>query len=124
MSPAHMSRAEEGVRVAADYAAAFNRHDAGGIVELCGDDCVFEGYREGAEGGRLLGKPAVAAFLGRVFSEPGDVHLVVEELVGVGPRCFLRWRLEREGEAPLRGIDVFEVRMGRIREKLSYARLP
>lgn len=124
MSPARMSRVEEAVRVAAEFAGAFNRHDVQAIVELCDDGCVFEDYREGPGGGRFFGKAAVAAFLEKVFAGRDGLRLVTEELVGSGPRCFLRWKLEREGEAPLRGIDVFDVRMGRIRERLSYARLP
>jgi len=124
MSPARMSRVEEAVRVAAEFAGAFNRHDVQGIVGLCDDGCIFEDYHEGPGGGRFLGKAAVSAFLAKVFAEEEGLSLVTEELVGNGPRCFLRWRLEREGGVPLRGIDVFEVRMGKIRERLSYARLP
>lgn len=124
MSPARMSRVEEAVRIATEFAGAFNRHDVQGIVGLCDDGCVFEDYRGARGGGRCLGKAAVAAFLEKVFAEQADIRLVTEELVGNGPRCFLRWRLESGGGEPLRGIDVFEVRMGRIRERLSYARLP
>lgn len=119
-----MARVEEAVRVAVEFAGAFNRHDIQGIVGLCDDGCVFEDYREGPGGGRIQGKDAVAAFFGRTFAGQPGLRLVTEELVGNGPRCFLRWKLEREGLVPLRGIDVFDVRMGKIRERLSYARLP
>jgi len=124
VSPARMSRVEEAVRVAAEFAGAFNRHDVQGIVELCDEGCVFEDYHGGPGCGRFLGKAAIAASLEKVFEEQEGIRLVTEELVGNGPRCFLRWKLEREGEVPLRGIDVFDVRMGKIRERLSYARLP
>ena len=123
MSPARMARVEEAVRVAAEFAGAFNRHDVQGIVGLCDDGCVFEDYRGGPDGGRIQGKAAVAAFFERTFAAQPGLRLATEELVGNGPRCFLRWRLECEGGVPLRGIDVFDVRMGRIRERLSYARL-
>jgi ketosteroid isomerase-like protein len=119
-----MARVEEAVRVAAEFAGAFNRHDAQGIVGLCDDGCVFEDFREGPEGGRLVGKAEVAAFFEKIFAGQEGLRLVTEELVGNGPRCFLRWKLERQGGGPLRGIDVFDVRMGKIRERLSYARLP
>lgn len=124
MSPARMSRVEEAVRVAAYFVAAFNRHDVQGVVALCSEDCVFEDYRGGLDGGRRQGREAIAGALGKVFEENAKFRIVTEELVGAGHRCFLRWRLEVEGGAPLRGVDVFDVRMGRIRERLSYARLP
>ena len=48
----------------------------------------------------------------------------VEEAFGLGFRCVLRWKdswVDRDGERMQeRGVDIFDVRNGSIKEQLSY----
>lgn len=124
MSPARMARIEEAIRIAADFVEAFNRHDVGRILALCGEDCVFEDFRMAADGGRHSGKSEIDSMLKGLFGKCAGLRMEVEELVGFGPRCCLRWKLSTGSDALLHGMDIFTVRNGLIRERLSYAKWP
>ena len=49
-----------------------------------------------------------------------------QEIFGLGERCVMRWRyswVDTAGErGHVRGVDIFRVRNGAIREKLSYVK--
>jgi ketosteroid isomerase-like protein len=89
-----MSKIESGVRLVLDFNAAFNRHDVAGMMALMSDDCVFENTAPAPD--------------------------------GLGERCIMRWKyswVDPEGKAGhVRGVDIFRVRDGSIREKLSYVK--
>ena len=49
-----------------------------------------------------------------------EAHIEVEEVSGIGLRCILRWKCTGLGEDAARGVDIFRVENGLIREMLSY----
>lgn len=119
-----MSRVEEAVRIAAGFVAAFNSHDVGRILALCGEGCVFEDYRMGVGGGRHSGAPEIGPLIESLFQGQAGLKMEAEELIGFGSRCCLRWKLTDGSGGMLHGVDVFTVRNGLITERLSYAKLP
>lgn len=126
MSPTNLSRAEEAVRVVVELSAAFNRHDAAGTARLFTEDCVLECFAPGPDGARIEGRAGIAKYWEEFFASRPELRVEVEELVGSGFRCTMRWRLgwksEDGGESHLRGVDVFKVRCGQICEELSYCK--
>ena len=121
-----MSKLESAVRVVIDFNAACNRHDVAGMMKLMTDDCVFENTAPAPDGTAYVGKEAVTGFWEDFFRESPGAHFDVEEIFGLGERCIVRWKyawVDASGErGHVRGIDVFRVTGGLIREKLSYVK--
>jgi predicted SnoaL-like aldol condensation-catalyzing enzyme len=126
MSPIRMSKIESGIRVVLEFNEAFNRHDVPGMMQLMSDDCIFENTGPTPDGAVYSGKEAVTHFWQDFFRESPHAHIQIEEIFGFGERCIMRWRyswVELEGEkGHVRGVDIFRVRDGSIREKLSYVK--
>jgi predicted SnoaL-like aldol condensation-catalyzing enzyme len=121
-----MQRLETAMRVVLQFNEAFNRHDVAGMMQLMSDDCVFENTRPAPDGTVYAGKEAVTCFWRDFFRESPQAHIKIEEVFGFGERCIMRWRhswVDARGEqGHVRGVDVFRVRSGLIREKLSYVK--
>ncbi|MCR4439994.1 MAG: nuclear transport factor 2 family protein [bacterium] len=121
-----MSRVEAAARLALGFSEAFNRHDLASIAELLDADCVLETAGPPPEGSAFRGKEAVVAFWERFFHQRPDVRLAVEEVSGLGTRSVLRWRMHPSGTSGtasyVRGVDIFTVAGGSIREQLSYVK--
>ena len=117
---------ESTTRVVLEFNDAFNRHDVEGMMRLMSDDCVFENTSPAPDGTAYIGKADVTRFWQQFFRESPDARIDVEEIVGSGERCFVRWTyrwVDRAGkEGHVRGVDIFHVRQGTIREKLSYVK--
>ena len=126
MSPARMSRVESAIRVVLEFNEAFNRHDVAGMMQLMSDDCIFENTDPAPDGAVYSGKEAVTHFWQDFFRESPQAHIEIEEIFSFGERCIMRWRYswgDVAGEkGHVRGVDVFRVRNGFIREKLSYVK--
>ena len=126
MSPARMSRLESAIRVVLEFNEAFNRHDVAGMMQLMSDDCIFENTSPAPDGAVYSGKEAVTQFWQDFFRELPQAHIDIEEIFSLGERCMMRWRyswVDMAGEkGHVRGVDVFRVRNGFIREKLSYVK--
>ena len=126
MSPARMSRLESAIRVVLEFNEAFNRHDVAGMMQLMSDDCIFENTSPAPDGAVYSGKEAVTQFWQDFFRESPQAHIEIEEIFSLGERCMMRWRyswVDMAGEkGHVRGVDVFRVRNGLIREKLSYVK--
>ena len=126
MSPTRMSRIESAIRVVLDFNEAFNRHDVAGMMRLMSDDCIFENTDPAPDGTVYSGKKAVTDFWQDFFRESPQAHIEIEEIFGLGERCIMRWRynwVDRAGKnGHVRGVDIFRVRNGCIREKLSYVK--
>jgi limonene-1,2-epoxide hydrolase len=124
MSPIRMSRLESAVRLVLEFNEAFNRHDVTGMMQLVGEDCVFENAAPGPDGSLLSGKEMITRFWQDFFAGSPQAHREVEEIFGLGSRCVLRWRCDRVGAAGakghLRGVDLFQVKDGLICARLSY----
>jgi predicted SnoaL-like aldol condensation-catalyzing enzyme len=126
MSPIRMERVESAVRVVIAFNEAFNQHDVAGIMQLMSDDCVFENTSPAPDGTRYSGKEAVTQYWQDFFAQSPHAHIKVEELVGLGLRCIMRWRYDWVDEAGnaghVRGVDIVRVQNGLIVEKLSYVK--
>ncbi len=126
MSPARMSRIESAIRVVLEFNEAFNRHDVTGMMQLMSDDCVFENTGPAPDGTVYSGKEVVTRFWQDFFRESPHAHIEIEEIFGFGIRCIMRWRYgwvdAAEKKGHVRGVDIFKVENGFIREKLSYVK--
>jgi len=120
MSPVHLARLESAMRVVTEFFTAAKIGDATRMARLMGDDCVVETGGPAPGGARLTGPEAAADYLEALTagSDPGCIEL--EEAFGFSNRCVVRWR--RGGADPTRGVDLFTVRDGSIREILSYVK--
>ena len=126
MSPIRMSKLESAIRLVLEFNEAFNRHDVAGMMQLMSDDCVFENTDPAPDGTVYSGKEVVTQFWQDVFRESPYAHIEIEEIFGFGERCIMRWRYSwvdmGGGKGLVRGVDIFRVRNGSIREKLSYVK--
>ena len=124
MTPIRMSKLESGIRLVLEFNQAFNRHDVAGMMQLMSDDCIFENTAPAPDGAAYSGKEAVTQYWQDFFRQSPQAHIEIEEIFGFGERCVMRWKyswVDTEGEkAHVRGVDIFRVRDGSIREKLSY----
>ncbi|HSF80076.1 MAG TPA: nuclear transport factor 2 family protein [Anaerolineales bacterium] len=114
------------MRVALEFNEAFNRHDVAGMMQLMSDDCVFENTTPAPDGMRYAGKEEVTQFWQDFFRASPQAHIKIEEIFSAGEHCIMRWRYSwgaTGGEkGHVRGVDIFLVRHGLIREKLSYVK--
>ena len=126
MSPARMEKIESAIRVVLEFNEAFNRHDVAGMMRLMSDDCIFENTDPAPDGTVYSGKEAVTQFWQDFFRESPHAHIEIEEIFGFGRRCIMRWKynwVDLGGQKEhIRGVDIFRVRDGSIREKLSYVK--
>lgn len=126
MSPARMARVEAAIRTVLDFHGALNRHDVAAMTRLMSDDCVFDNTYPAPDGTLYRGKAAVTAFWQEFFQASPHAHIEIEEIFGLGMRCVMRWRYEwvdAAGQAGhVRGVDIYEVAGGLIRQKLSYVK--
>src|SRR5690554_4647483 len=126
MSPVKMSRLESTVRVVLAFNEAFNEHDVEAMMALMSDDCRFENTQPAPDGGVYEGKEAITDFWRQFFRQSPAAQFEIEEIFGLGKRCVMRWRYEWvDGDGKpghVRGVDVYRVQDGLIREKLSYVK--
>ena len=104
---------------------AFNRHDVDGIMELMTEDCVYEDI-PAPDGRRLEGQKAVRGAWEQLFSTFHNVVFEEEELFAAADRCISRWTFRWEDKdgnpGHLRGVDIFQVRDGKVAVKLAYVK--
>lgn len=122
-----MSRIEAATRTVLAFHDALNRHDVAGMMALMSEDCVFENTHPAPDGTVYAGKASVTQFWQDFFRESPQAQIEIEEIFGLGGnRCVMRWRyhwVDAAGQAGhVRGVDVFKVEDGLIREKLSYVK--
>ena len=127
MSPTtSTSNLESSTRLVLAFNDAFNRHDVTGMMQLMSDDCIFENTTPAPDGTVYSGKTAVTEFWQNFFQDSPQAHIEIEEIFGLGERCIMHWRYTwvdgagRQGH--VRGVDIFSVRNGAIRAKLSYVK--
>lgn len=126
MSPSRLSRLESAIRVALAFNEALNRHDVAAMMALLTDDSVLENTAPAPDGTVYQGKEAITRFWQEFFRRSPQAHIQIEEIFGLGYRCVMRWRYEWVDAAGtpghVRGVDIFRVESGLIREKLSYVK--
>ena len=117
---------EETTRATIDnFNQAFNRHDADALAALLTEDTVFEDTSPQPDGRRIEGKAAVVEFWRAWFARNPDAHFDAEEVIVTGDRAVVLWvyRKMRNGEPwHLRGVDIFQVRDGKVAAKLAYVK--
>ena len=105
---------------------AFNRHDVDGIMALMTEDCVFESTSPAPDGGHYQGQKAVRAVWEGLFAGSPQPSFETEEILAAGDRCVVRWIyhwVSANGQpGHIRGVDLFQVRDGKVAEKLSYVK--
>lgn len=126
MSPTNLSRLESAVRTVLAFNEAFNRHDVDGMLQLMSADCVFENTEPAPDGTLYAGRQSQEQFWRGFFKDSPQARIQIEEIFGLGYRCIMRWRYDWGDEGGetnhVRGVDIFQVREGLIREKLSYVK--
>lgn len=126
MSPVKMSKIESGIRAVLDFNKACNRHDIPGMMQLLSENCIFENAEPAPDGAVYSGKEEVTQFWLDFFRELPAAHIKIEDISGFGKQCIMKWKFEwvEASGAPkhIRGVDVFKVEDGLIREILSYVK--
>jgi predicted SnoaL-like aldol condensation-catalyzing enzyme len=121
-----MSKIESAIRLVLEFNEAFNRHDVAGMMQLVSDDCIFENSSPAPDGAVYSGKQVVTQFWQDFFRESPHAYIEIEEIFGLGERCVMLWRYSwvdiAGGKGHVRGVDIFRVRNGSIRERLSYVK--
>ena len=124
MSSMKMSRLESALRTVLEFTEAFGRGDVEGMMALTSDECKLECAWPAPDGAACAGRDALARHWRDFFSGRSGMRREVEEAFGLGFRCVLRWKdswVDRDGERMQeRGVDIFDVRNGSIKEQLSY----
>ncbi len=103
---------------------AVDRRDVEALRAAITDDCVFESPAP-PDGKRYVGA-AMADVFEQVFALEGEGPFEVEEIFTAGDRVVVRWLHSWDhangDHGHVRGVDLFQVRAGRIAEKLSYVK--
>lgn len=104
---------------------AFNDQDADAVMAMMTPDCVFEGTPP-PDGTRHRGAAEVRAAFEEVFGASPGARFTTEEIFAAGERVVVRWRYDWVDPAGVaghvRGVDVFRVEDGLVREKLAYVK--
>ncbi len=119
---------EEIKKAFAQWSRAWDNHDLMGVMELFGDDIVFENWT----GGTAKGKEALFQAWKPWFENHGGFRFIGEDLFidEVEQKVLYQWRLEwpslEKGYTgqpeQRRGIDVIHFRNGKIRRKFTYSK--
>jgi predicted SnoaL-like aldol condensation-catalyzing enzyme len=126
MSPIRMERLESATRVVVAFIKAFNQHDVAMMMQLVSEYSTLEAPSPAPDGMMITGKEAITLYWTDFFQRHHEAHLKVEESMGYGMRCILRWQRdwvdETGNKLHLRGMDIFRVQDGLITEVLSYVK--
>ena len=121
-----MEKIESALRLVIAYTEAVNRRDLSGMMDLFNEECLFEPAFPGLTGIQINGKSATADYWKQFFTKNPTVVMKVEEVAGMGHRCFLRYSWEGlTTMAPgtdLRGADIFLEKNGLLTQCYSYSK--
>lgn len=105
---------------------ALNRRDVDAVMALMNDDVVFENTYPPPDGQRYEGRRALRAFFEDFFHATPYVDFQTEDLFAFGNRCAARWVFHWSNTAGenghIRGIDVINLRNGKVAENFSYVK--
>lgn len=108
------------------FNAAFNRHDAEGMMAWMAPDCIFDDTFPAPDGQRHTGWETVRQYWISFFQTSPGARLDPEEIFACDDRAIQRWVYSWQDESGahghVRGVDVFRFRDGLITEKLSYVK--
>jgi ketosteroid isomerase-like protein len=111
---------ESAVDVVNAFGAAWTAHDLDAALSFLADECVFEATGPAPDGTRHVGPEEIRSAWKVIFDDPSS-RFENEETFAGGDRVVQRWRYSWDG-GHVRGVDLFEVREGKITEKLSYVK--
>lgn len=102
---------------------AFVRHEPDVLVDLVAGDCVMESADPAPNGARYEGYDACLSFWQELIADPNG-SFEPEDVVVSGDRATIRWRYRfGEGdENSVRGVNLMQVRDGKIVEALGYVK--
>lgn len=125
MSPIRMQRMESGIRLIIALFEQLNAKNMNGITEILSCDCVLENIRGAGEGNVCKGKERIKQYYEDLCREKSNIAFRIEEIVGFGHRCAVRWRCiwtDAEGrEKATRGMDLIKEKNDLLCEILSYS---
>ena len=105
---------------------AFNSHNVDRIMSLMTDDVIFENTSPAPDGERHEGQEAVRAFWTNLFESTPSARFDEEDRFAAGGRATVYWRYSwtnPDGSTGhVRGVDVFQIRDGKVAEKRSYVK--
>ncbi|MDZ4720621.1 MAG: nuclear transport factor 2 family protein [Roseiflexaceae bacterium] len=104
----------------------FNTHNVDAIMTLMTDDCIFENTFPAPDGQRLVGQAAVREAWETLFQGSPQAYFAVEDVFASADRGVLRWTYTwgtpETDPGHIRGVDVMQIRDGKVAEKLSYVK--
>jgi ketosteroid isomerase-like protein len=101
----------------------FLTHDPSALADLVAEDCVIENTQPAPDGARHEGKAACIALWTKIATM-SDAHFETETIIARGDRGEIRWRLVwgPDHASSVRGVNLMQVRDGRIIEALGYVK--
>jgi ketosteroid isomerase-like protein len=100
---------------------AFVAHDASLLVDLVADDCLMESVEPAPDGTRYDGREACLAFW-QSLAKDTNGSFAPEDVVVFGDRAIIRWRYRFGYEQSVRGVNLMQVRRGKVVEALGYVK--
>lgn len=112
-----------------DSAQAFNRHDLDGVMSRMTQDCVFlTAAGPEPEGLRFAGQAAVRSAFEKAVADMPDAQWNDPVHIIDGERAVTEWRFSctmPDGcKKDVEGLDVFQVRGGKIAVKSTFRKAP
>jgi ketosteroid isomerase-like protein len=105
---------------------AVARADIDETMAAMTDDCLFDGTSPAPDGEAFRGQSAVRGFWESFFRSSPAARFTTEEEFAAGDRAVVLWRYDWVSDdgsrGHVRGVDVFQVRGGKIAEKRSYVK--
>lgn len=107
------------------YRDAVNRHDMEAVVAAFTEDGLID-CTPAPDGERYEGSVRIKELFQQLFDPAAERAFETEEVIIAGDRAVVRWRhrwVDSAGRpGHVRGVDVLQVRDGKIAEKLSYVK--
>ncbi len=122
-----MPTPDEIIETVTRFQNAFSTNDVDTLMSCMTDDTVFEHIApEGVSFGRYEGHEAVRAVWESMPEHFPGGRFDIDDIFATEDRCACRYTLTFQGpEGPVsrRGVDIFQMRDGKIAEKLAYLTL-
>ncbi len=104
-----------------EFNAAWGAHDLDAAMALVTDDCRFDATGPAPDGTAHTGRDAVQAAWAPNYADSAARFTTEDAFVADGDRFVQTWRYDFAG-GHIRGVDLIEIRDGKISAKLSYVK--
>ncbi|WP_433247504.1 nuclear transport factor 2 family protein [Streptosporangium sp. CA-135522] len=131
-----MSDSKTTSEVIAQFNDAFTKHDPELLVGLVADDCVMVSVQPAPDGTRYEGQDACLAFWQELAADT-NTNFTPDEVFVFGDRAVIKWHVAfKHGEVnevfgdahaqstSVAGVNLMQIRDGRIVEALGYSKTP